>query len=79
MTNTVRRPARVGLSCTKCGTVFAFVASAQVSKAQALSPWRGWSLGSVLSHAAKMLALQCSVCESATAPRPPEQKHPSFL
>lgn len=72
-------PARVAVPCSSCGAQVAFVASAQVAKAQAFTPWRGWALVAALSTASKMLGLKCNVCEDKDAPRPSEPLAPSLF
>jgi hypothetical protein len=79
MATVVKQPARVPVCCSECGVQVAFVSSVQVAKAQALSPWRGWGLAAVLSSAAKMLKLQCNVCEAKDAPRPSEPPAPTLF
>lgn len=79
MATTVKQPTRIAIPCSECGVQVAFVSSAQVAKAQALSPWRGWGLASVLSSASKMLKLQCNVCEAKDAPRPSEPPAPTLF
>ena len=63
-------PSRIPVNCPDCGKPLGYVASASVAKVQALSPWRGWGLASVVDSAAKMLAFRCPACEEAQAPRP---------
>lgn len=79
MATNVKQPARVAIPCSGCGAQVAFVSSVQVAKAQALSPWRGWGLASVLSSASKMLSLKCNVCEVKDAPRPAEPPAPTLF
>lgn len=71
-------PARIAVNCSECGQAAGYVASSQVAKAQAFSPWRGWALGSVLSQAATLLSLRCPSCEQDKAPRPSPAPHPNL-
>lgn len=79
MAASVAQPARVPVPCSVCGQAVAVVSSAQVVKAQAFSPWRGWALASVLSTVSKLLSLKCNACEAKDAPRPAGEPTPTLF
>lgn len=79
MAATAHQPARVPVPCSVCGAAVAVVSSAQVVKAQAFTPWRGWALASVLSNVSKLLTLKCNACEVKDAPRPADVPTPTLF
>lgn len=76
---TPKNPTRFAVPCSECKAPVAYVSSAQVVKAQNLTPWRGWGLAVVLSTASRMLSLKCNLCEAKDAPRPVESPAPTLL